>query len=115
MDPTITEWLDTYGVDWTRNVLCPAVPICDTTDIPKAECEALMSIYNNNNGTNWFDKTGWGTSDKVCTWGFTPWTGVTCSGGHVTGLDLYNNNLSGAFAITEGNLNSLTNLSLMYN
>ena len=48
MDPSIADWLDTYGVDWTRNVLCPVVPICDlVTDIPKTECQALMSIFNN--------------------------------------------------------------------
>ncbi|MEI6711151.1 MAG: hypothetical protein WCK88_02730 [bacterium] len=97
-------------------MLCPVVPICDlVTDIPKAECDALMNIYSNNGGDNWYNKTGWGTADKVCTWGYTPWTGVTCTDGHVTALDLYNNNLTGGFAITQGNLNSLTNLSLSYN
>lgn len=69
-----------------------------------------MDIYDATGGPSWTTRVGWGESDTICSW-----TGVTCENGHVTGLDLYNNNLSGAFAITQGNLNSLTNLSLMYN
>lgn len=33
---------------------------CNTvTDVPIAECEALMSIYNNNGGSNWTYRQNW--------------------------------------------------------
>lgn len=68
----------------TVNVFsCSAV-----TDVPVAECQALMSIYDNTGGANWTNKTGWGTSLNVCSW-----YGITCSGGHVISIALDANNL----------------------
>ncbi len=39
----------------------------DVTDVPVAECQALMSIYNNNGGENWYDQS-WGASAVVDNW-----------------------------------------------
>lgn len=69
-----------------------------------------MSIYNNTGGANWANKTGWIVSVNVCMW-----YGVKCTYGHVVGLDLQNNNLTGEFKITSGNLNAVTELSLYDN
>jgi hypothetical protein len=64
---------------------------CDTvSDIPPAECSALKDIYENTGGSNWTNKTGWGTSASACSW-----HGVTCTSGHVTSISLGNNNLTG--------------------
>jgi hypothetical protein len=38
----------------------PTAFSCDVvTDIPKAECEALVALYNSTNGANWANKSGW--------------------------------------------------------
>jgi len=60
------------------------------TDIPRAEFDALMWLYNHTDGPNWTDNTGWGT-DPIAN----NWYGVTVSGGHVTQLDLHSNGLNG--------------------
>jgi uncharacterized repeat protein (TIGR01451 family) len=54
------------------------------TEIPKAECDALVALYNNANGPNWTDNAtnNWNKTNTPCSW-----TGVTCTGGQVTGLD----------------------------
>ena len=39
----------------------PAAPtaFCDSvTEIPKAECEALVALYNSTNGSGWKNRTG---------------------------------------------------------
>lgn len=48
-----------------------AIPVgfCATvTDVPTQECDALVDVYNDTNGDNWTNKTGWGVSTSVCTW-----------------------------------------------
>ena len=60
-------------------------PICDVvTDVPTAECEALMSIYENTGGGNWENTLAedniWGTSIVV-----DDWYAVDVADGHVAG------------------------------
>ncbi len=84
---------------------------CSTvTGITPDECDALKSIYDSTGGAAWTTQTGWGVSTTPCSW-----YGVTCSGGHVTGLNLSSNTLTGIFEIMQGNLNALTSLSLRLN
>lgn len=80
------------------------------TDVPPAECQALVSIYDTAGGNAWIDATGWRNSSTAC-----GWYGVTCAGGHVTGLDLNNNGLAGTLATQVGSLSSLTQLNLSGN
>ena len=80
-------------------------------EIPLAECEALADLYNSTDGDNWDHNSGWLASTKPCT----DWYGVTCGGGHVTQLSLYNNQLSGSLPESFGNLASLRYLYLYNN
>lgn len=76
---------------------------CTTvTDIPQAECETLVIIYNSTNGTGWTNSSGWLSSSTACSW-----FGISCSDGHVIRLQLYQNNLSGSIPPQIGNLNRL--------
>ena len=77
-------------------------------DIPPAEFDALVDLYNSSNGPNWTDHTNWLTVN-------TPWFGVTIEDGHVTTIDLTNNALAGAIPASICNLTGLVNLSLGMN
>ena len=106
------------------------------TEIPLAECQALLSLYDGTNGTLWSDSpgNGWNQNNTPCSW-----TGVTCSSPphHVTDilrpgmnlvgtlpsldglpqlqqLDLSNNQLSGAIPSLDA-LTSLVKLDLSAN
>jgi len=84
-----------------------AAALCASTahaDVPSDEYTALMSLYNNMDGANWRNKTGWGgAASTVCT---PPrWHGVTCDTvagqEHVVGLALPINGLKGGSAIGD--------------
>ena len=80
---------------------------CDTvTEIPAAECQALVSLYNNTGGTAWNDSSDWLISNTPCSW-----YGITCENGHVTRLSIYGNNLVGSL---PADLSSLTNLQTLW-
>jgi len=77
----VSSWLDSHTYGWeNQNSSCPVGhPVCfDVTDVSFDECEALMSIYDNNGGHGWDEQTNWGASTTVG-----DWYGVTVSGGHV--------------------------------
>jgi len=89
--------------------------ICsNVTQIPQAECNELVTLYNSTNGPGWTNKTGWLSTNIPCSW-----YGVTCDMGHVTVIDLTNNGgVSGNHLIgTVPNLNlpNLRYLRLAYN
>jgi len=75
------------------------------TEIPAAECQELLSLYNSTNGANWINKTGWNQTNTPCSW-----DGVTCSVGHVIYIKLSNNGLNGT--IPDFKLPKLELLSL---
>ncbi len=82
----------------------------DVTEIPQAECEALVALYNSTDGPGWTNSTNWLVTN-------TPgnWHGVTVESGHVTILNLGYNQLSGSISSELGNLINLTELNLSDN
>jgi Leucine-rich repeat (LRR) protein len=83
------------------------------TDIPQAECEALVRLFENTGGPRWEIGTGWNDTAQPCTW-----YGVTCSldsgTRHVIQIDLTNNGLAGSIPDLSA-LNELRALSLSGN
>ena len=92
----------------------PASPVLfdctGVSEIPQAECQALVALYNGTDGANWRDKSGWLTTNTPCSW-----YGVSCASGHVTQLNLSSNQLSGGIPPELGNLASLQGLYLYNN
>ncbi|MDY6991393.1 MAG: hypothetical protein SVR94_02140, partial [Pseudomonadota bacterium] len=80
------------------------------TEIPVAECEALLDLYHQTNGSNWNRNSGWNETNTPCSWG-----GVTCGGGYVTELSLSYNRLSGLIPGSIGQLRQLTLLNFRKN
>lgn len=80
------------------------------TGVPQVECEALVALYNSTNGAGWTNATDWLVTNTPCSW-----YGVVCSGGHVTQLNLFSNNLAGPLPPELGNLASLQKLLLYSN
>ncbi|MFC1543114.1 leucine-rich repeat domain-containing protein [Candidatus Neomarinimicrobiota bacterium] len=68
---------------------------------------ALVALYDSTDGANWTDNTNWLTSATLA-----DWHGVTVTDGRVTGLNLYDNGLTGVLPVSLGNLTNLTGLSL---
>lgn len=97
------------GVNLNSNIA-----ITKTDDVPQAERNALIDLYNSTAGANWNRKTNWNTNSLVSSW-----EGVTTqnvgSTTRVTALDLQNNNLTGTLPTSIGNLTALTNLNLSRN
>ena len=80
------------------------------TEIPQAECDALVALYTSANGAGWTNNTGWMQTDMPCSW-----YGISCDAGHVTVLELGTNNLSGVIPVELSNLASLQSLFLVNN
>jgi len=80
------------------------------TEIPRTECQVLLEFYDSTNGDSWTNKTGWNTTNTPCSW-----TGITCSNGYVTRLELGSNQLSGSMPSNLGNLTKLQRLNLYNN
>jgi len=73
---------------------------CDSvTQIPVAECEALVALFNSTNGPGWTDHTGWLETTTPCSW-----YGVGCRSGHVDWMEIPFNNLVGDIPSEIGNL-----------
>jgi subtilisin family serine protease len=85
--------------------------LCMTvTEIPLAECQALVNIYNSTDGALWKNNSGWNVTNTPCSW-----HGIQCSGGHITRLYLQYNHLSGTIPAGIGNLSHLEVLNIMNN
>jgi Leucine-rich repeat (LRR) protein len=82
----------------------------NVTEIPQSECQALLAIYNSTNGPGWSNQGGWLTNNTPCSWDV-----VICQDGHVTGLGLDHNALSGPLPPELGQLANLETLLLNFN
>lgn len=82
----------------------------NVTQIPKAQCNALVKLYNSTDGSNWFRSTNWLETDLPC-----EWEGIICTGKHVTELNLSNNNLHGTIPPQISQLTRLNKLLLLGN
>jgi len=89
----------------TAPVQAQSFACSNVSEIPQTECQELVNLYNNNNGANWTNKTGWLTTNTPCSW-----YGITCSGGHVTKISLIFNHLTGSIP----NFSNLPNLQILY-
>jgi Leucine-rich repeat (LRR) protein len=84
---------------------------CSTQSaIPTLECEALVVLYDETNGPGWTNSAGWLADPNPCNW-----HGVSCSGGSVSHLNLWDNQLAGPIPSELGNLAGLQNLTLVQN
>jgi len=92
-----------------RLALTYHLPCAGVSEIPRAECDALVDLYNSTNGPGWTDHTGWLATKTPCS---TPWHGVHCAGGHVDSLVEYANNLTGNIPAGLDNLSGLERLEL---
>jgi Leucine-rich repeat (LRR) protein/sugar lactone lactonase YvrE len=82
-------------------------PNTEVTGIPENECYALVALYDSTKGPEWTNNDGWKATDTPC-----QWKGVTCQDGHVTAIDLPNNNLVGDVPPQIGALINLQELNL---
>ncbi|GAK50022.1 leucine rich repeat domain protein [Candidatus Moduliflexus flocculans] len=93
---------------------------CDNvTEVPKAECNALVSLYNNTNGANWTNKTGWLQTNTPCSW-----YGIGCGKyqesrgiivNHITKIELIDNQLHGNIPFNIDKFSYLHDLNLSFN
>ncbi|MDR0860578.1 MAG: hypothetical protein LBO09_06480 [Candidatus Peribacteria bacterium] len=98
-----------------RNEICNRI-----TDIPKAECKALVDFYYSTNGDGWTNGSG-GASTRPWLTGSTACNryGLTCAGTapnkYVSKIVLGNNNLSGVLNPSLSVLNGLGSLDIYTN
>jgi len=101
VDSGIRSWLN--GIGGTSGVADCA------EDLP--DWEALVTFYNETNGSNWEDNTNWLSTEPL-----DEWFGVsTDASGRVTALELAWNNLLGPLPAALGRLDKLERLNLLGN
>jgi hypothetical protein len=109
-NPEITVTMDTAKIclaHFDNPILTPIPDLQPTTtpangtedtfcnqvmEIPKAQCQTLVTLYDHTNGPTWTHHDGWRTTSTPCTW-----YGITCTNGNVTAINLTGNNLLGTF------------------
>jgi len=89
----------------TVQVFLAVVSCTGVTEIPQTECQELVTFYNSTNGASWTKKMGWLNTNTPCSW-----YGITCEGGHIDVIHLYENSLNGT--LPNLNLPNLTELFL---
>lgn len=94
--------LQVPGVSWIEpepaaSISDPAPPPTSSrfdcthvTQIPAAECAALVALYYSTNGPEWVENDGWLVTNTPCSW-----VGIDCIGDHVSHIGLFFNRLAG--------------------
>ena len=67
--------------------------------VNKQDSLALIDLYKNTNGSNWYNQRNWLTSSPVSTW-----YGITVTNNRVTELNITGNNLTGSIPSSVGHL-----------
>ena len=80
------------------------------TEIPLAECQALVALYNSTNGPDWKVHTNWLATNTPSNW-----SGIAVASGHVYSINLGSNLLAGVIPPQIGNLSGLQYLILYGN
>ncbi|MEM7130967.1 MAG: C13 family peptidase [Chloroflexota bacterium] len=80
------------------------------TGIDVGDCNVLVTLYSETDGSNWRTNSGWLQTNSPC-----GWHGVSCLGSRVTELDLNTNQLRGSIPEELGQLSNLTKLVLLIN
>jgi hypothetical protein len=88
----------------------PFTGCANQTKVPRAECKALVDLYNSTNGSSWHENVGWLVTRDVCMW-----YGVDCYNGHVWEIELTNNNLDGSLPASLGKLGAARHLNFYSN
>jgi Leucine-rich repeat (LRR) protein len=88
-------------------IVSAATDCTAVTEIPQAECQTLINLYNSTNGPSWSDSStnNWNVTNEPCS----SWTGITCNNAHITGINRDDKNLNGSLP----DLSSLTALQLL--
>jgi subtilisin-like proprotein convertase family protein len=98
-------------VEWCLLAETVEQSLCDSvSQIPAAECEALVSFYEETKGTTWHSQDDWLATNTPCSW-----FGLSCTGSHVTQLELPANNLNGPLPAVVGDLTNLSSLVISGN
>jgi Leucine-rich repeat (LRR) protein len=100
-----SEVSDETQLEQAEQSFCSAV-----SEIPAAECEALVALYESTDGPNWALKRGWLETAQPC-----GWAGIQCEEGHVTGLLMNYNDLRGPLPPELEQLPELRTVSLYFN
>ncbi len=79
--------------------------------VPQSEYEALIALYNATTGSGWYNK--WNVGSNNLHEG--SWYGVSVENGHITALNLINNNLRGNIPLEIKNLTHLKEINLAGN
>lgn len=116
MSTGLIEFIDgrynsSYG-DWKEvQNACRQFSCADVIDVPQAQCQALVDLYDSTDGPNRInkDRRFWFT-DRVCNWG----GGINCGewGGQIYELNLQSNNLVWSIPESIWDITSMTTLSL---
>ncbi|KPL71305.1 hypothetical protein ADM99_11425 [Leptolinea tardivitalis] len=112
--PTSTvEFTATATAVMTETPSVPPFINCDgVSEIPTAECQALVDLFDSTSGSSWTVNTNWKQTNEPCSW-----YGVSCSVGHVTGLNFNGIDTGERFSGNNlvGNLpDSLSNLTNLH-